>query len=76
MEGFASDVGVGHPSKTSEPWDPQDDLSKLDNVIFTPHVGGYCDYSYGYMANKIVDGIEAVVSGNPPPVWVNKDHNI
>jgi phosphoglycerate dehydrogenase-like enzyme len=71
--GFASDVGVGHPSKPSEPWDPNDELSKHPNTLFTPHVGGYTDYSYGIMANKIVDAIECVIRGDPPPVFVNND---
>jgi phosphoglycerate dehydrogenase-like enzyme len=73
--GFASDVGVGHPTKPSEPWDPQDVLSQLDNTIFTPHVGGYCDYSYETMAHSVVDAIECVIRGEPPPVWVNKPQN-
>lgn len=41
--GFASDVGIGHPIKASEPWDPDDELNLLGpnaNVLFTPHVGG------------------------------------
>jgi phosphoglycerate dehydrogenase-like enzyme len=71
--GFASDVGVGHPTKPSEPWDPNDVLSQHPNVLFTPHVGGYCDASYSQMANCVVDAIECVLSGNPPPVWVNRD---
>jgi lactate dehydrogenase-like 2-hydroxyacid dehydrogenase len=70
--GFASDVGVGgHPTAPSEPWDPKDELSQLENTLFTPHVGGYTDYSYDKMANKIVDAIECVMRGDPPPVWVN-----
>jgi phosphoglycerate dehydrogenase-like enzyme len=69
--GFASDVGVGHPSKPSEPWDPKDSLSKHPNTIFTPHVGGYCDLSYGRMAEAVVDAIECVIRGEPPTVWVN-----
>ena len=54
LGGFGSDVGIGHPTKPSEPWDPNDELSKFPNVLFTPHVGGYCDYSYTVMSNRIV----------------------
>jgi phosphoglycerate dehydrogenase-like enzyme len=72
--GFASDVGIGgHPTnKPSEPWDPHDELSQFPNVLFTPHVGGYTDYSYSIMAKKVVDSIEHIIRGEPPPVWVNK----
>jgi len=46
------------------------------NVIFTPHVGGYSDYSYDIMATKIVDSILAIRNGKPPPVsWVNNEYN-
>lgn len=71
--GFASDVGVGHPTLPSEPWDPKDELSLHQNTIFTPHVGGYTDYSYDKMANRIVDAIVCINQGKPPPVWVNRD---
>lgn len=69
--GFASDVGVGHSTKPSEPWDCHDELCQLQNVIFTPHVGGYTDYSYGTMAKNVVDAITNVMNGKPPSVWVN-----
>jgi len=72
--GFASDVGIGHPTKASEPWDPNDPICHLGpnaNVLFTPHVGGYCDASYDVMVRVIADAIEHVVRGEPPPVWVN-----
>ena len=71
--GFASDVGVGHPTKPSEPWDPNDVLSKHPNTLFTPHVGGYCDTSYSRMANCVVDAVECVIRGHAPPIWVNRD---
>mmetsp|Transcript_53155 Transcript_53155/g.154709 ORF Transcript_53155/g.154709 Transcript_53155/m.154709 type:complete len:359 (+) Transcript_53155:140-1216(+) len=71
--GFASDVGVGHPTKASEPWDPTDVLSQHPRTIFTPHVGGYCDVSYDSMARICVDTIERIRRGQPPAVWVNKE---
>jgi phosphoglycerate dehydrogenase-like enzyme len=71
LSGFASDVGVSHPEKPSEPWDPDDELSLHPNALFTPHVGGYVDTSYERMAESIVDAMHHVVQGKPPPVWVN-----
>jgi phosphoglycerate dehydrogenase-like enzyme len=70
--GFASDVGVGHATKPSEPWDCQDEICHFPNAIFTPHVGGYTDYSYSTMTHAVVDAIENVMNGKPPKVWVNK----
>ncbi len=73
--GFASDVGIGHPTKPSEPWDPNDEICNLGpnaNVLFTPHVGGYCDASYSVMVHKIADSIEHVARGEAPPIWVNR----
>ena len=71
IAGFASDVGVGHPTKPAEPWDPEDALSRHPHTLFTPHVGGYTDYSYGKMAESVVDAVENVMRGRPPDVWVN-----
>ena len=72
--GFASDVGVGHPTKPSEPWDPENELSKHPNTLFTPHVGGYFDISYGYhgsITETFIDYIECTVHNKPPHLWVN-----
>lgn len=69
--GFASDVGIGHPSKPSEPWDPDDEISQLPSTLFTPHVGGYTDVAYSSMSERVVDAIEHAIRGDPPPVWVN-----
>ena len=71
LGGFASDVGIGHPTKPSEPWDPDDEISKLPNVLFTPPVGGYSDAAYEAMSQRIVDAVENVILGKAPPVWVN-----
>lgn len=71
ISGFASDVGIGHPTKPSEPWDPDDAICNLPTVLFTPHVGGYSDTAYEVMSKRIVDAIENVIIGEPPPIWVN-----
>jgi phosphoglycerate dehydrogenase-like enzyme len=70
--GFASDVGVGHPTKPSEPWDPDDELTKHPNVLFTPHVGGYSEYTSAVMAENVVSVIENIIARKPPNNWANK----
>jgi phosphoglycerate dehydrogenase-like enzyme len=73
--GFASDVGVGHSEKPSEPWDPSDPLSQHPRALFTPHIGGYSDASYELMSDAFVRAIECVIRGEPPPVWVNQEES-
>uniref|UniRef100_A0A7S1BY12 D-isomer specific 2-hydroxyacid dehydrogenase NAD-binding domain-containing protein n=1 Tax=Corethron hystrix TaxID=216773 RepID=A0A7S1BY12_9STRA len=69
LSGYASDVGIGD---TPEPFDPNDNLAKHPNVIFTPHVGGITDYSHNKMAEIILDSIESVIGGKQPSIWVNR----
>lgn len=73
IAGFASDVGVGHSHKPSEPWDPKDELSMHPNTIFTPYVGGDTDYAYNEMASQIMTAVQEIIQGRPPPGWVNRD---
>ena len=73
VAGYASDVGVGHSSKPSEPWDPLDPLSLHPNTIFTPHVGGNCHVVVKNMAETIVDNLERIARGEAPLHWVNAD---
>ena len=72
IAGYASDVGVGHDIKPSEPWDPLDPLSIHPNTIFTPHVGGNCDIVVQNMAETIVTNLERIRQGEEPYHWVNK----
>ena len=71
VAGFASDVGVGHDTKASEPWDPLDPLSTHPHTIFTPHVGGNCDIVVRNMAETIVTNLERILKGEEPYHWVN-----
>mmetsp|Transcript_27441 Transcript_27441/g.109940 ORF Transcript_27441/g.109940 Transcript_27441/m.109940 type:complete len:381 (+) Transcript_27441:853-1995(+) len=79
LAGFASDVGVGDDAaapgqhgRPSEPWDPDDELSRHPKAYFTPHVGGYSDVAYGNMATSLVDAVLRVRGGERPLVWVNE----
>jgi len=72
LRSYASDVGVGHPTKASEPWDPEDPLSLHPRTLFTPHVGGYADIPWRTMANLCADAIQAVHRGDPPAFCVNE----
>jgi phosphoglycerate dehydrogenase-like enzyme len=76
--GFATDVGIGHPTLPSEPWDPNcnKQLTSHPNVIFTPHVAGYTDYSYEKMAQHIIKTVVGVMHGKQPPYWVNHKKTI
>ena len=69
--GFASDVGVGHPNKPAEPWDPSDPLSSHARALFTPHVGGYADNSYEHMAVTAAATIRQIQKGEAPQHWAN-----
>lgn len=42
--------GLGIDVAWTEPFDPDDPILKLKNVIITPHVGGVTEYSYRSMA--------------------------
>jgi phosphoglycerate dehydrogenase-like enzyme len=75
LAGFASDVGLVTPSlgrPAGEPWDVHDPLHNHPNVYFTPHVGGYTDYSYGLMVQRVVQSIVDVLECRPPEVFVNQ----
>ena len=77
LAGFASDVGLetkdGQPA---EPWVTTDPLHAHPAVYFTPHVGGYTDYTYNIMAKSIVESIHAVMKSQPPRVFVNNENII
>ncbi|KAF8044660.1 hypothetical protein N665_7317s0002 [Sinapis alba] len=47
--------GLGTDVAWSEPFDPNDPILKLKNVIITPHVAGVTEYSYRSMAKVVGD---------------------
>lgn len=46
--------GLGLDVFWEEPFDPSDPILDFENVVFTPHVGGVTDVSYGNMAKILV----------------------
>ncbi|MDF2926939.1 MAG: hydroxyacid dehydrogenase [Paenibacillaceae bacterium] len=48
-----------------EPLPPDSEWTKFDNVIATPHCGGYSEYWMGKISTVIVDEIERFLHGRP-----------
>lgn len=55
----------------TEPFDPQDPLLALDNVIATPHVGGHCDLSVKSIGSVLAANILRIRAGLAPLYAVN-----
>ncbi|KAG8389673.1 hypothetical protein BUALT_Bualt01G0003300 [Buddleja alternifolia] len=47
--------GLGIDVAWTEPFDPNDEIFKFPNVIFTPHVAGVTEHSYRFMAKVVGD---------------------
>lgn len=45
--------GLGIDVAWTEPFDPEDPILKLPNVLITPHVAGVTEYSYRTMAKVL-----------------------
>ena len=56
-----------------EPLDPNDPLTKLDNVILAPHAIGFTDELFRGLGEEDIRGILQVAAGNIPANVVNKD---
>ncbi|KAL5993317.1 hypothetical protein ACLOJK_014241 [Asimina triloba] len=57
--------GLGLDVTWTEPFDPEDPITKLPNVLITPHVAGVTEYSYRTMAKVIGDTALQLHSGAP-----------
>ncbi|OAY84127.1 D-3-phosphoglycerate dehydrogenase [Ananas comosus] len=57
--------GLGIDVAWTEPFDPEDPILKLPNVLITPHVAGVTEYSYRTMAKVVGDCALQLHSGKP-----------
>lgn len=64
IAGAACDVFAEEPTKNLK-------LLALDNMISTPHIGGYSDKSWSILAEIAVDNVIAALKGRVPPNLVN-----
>ena len=67
IAGAALDVFWEEPLSTDHP------LMALDNVILTPHVAGMGEGVIARGAKMLVDGIEALLRGEPAPNLINPE---
>ena len=65
--------GAGLDVLEKEPPDPQNPLSKMENVILSPHVAFYSEESIRELKRRVAEGISAVLLGKWPKVIVNKE---
>ncbi len=68
IAGAAMDVGRARDQM------PSPELSKLPNVIATPHIGGLTPPAIESQSLETVRQVEAIIAGNVPPGAVNAGH--
>ncbi|CAL5358913.1 unnamed protein product [Camellia sinensis] len=57
--------GLGMDVAWTEPFDPDDPILKLSNVLITPHVAGVTEHSYRTMAKVVGDVALQLHAGSP-----------
>ncbi len=65
-------AGAGLDVFEQEPVDPDNPLLKMDNVIVTPHTGGYSDVQNVRQKRRVGQEVARVLSGQWPMNVVNK----
>ncbi len=64
--------GLGLDVQFEEPFDPNDPITKYDNVYLTPHVAGVTETSYRNMAKVVCEeSIKVILSGEQPSITIN-----
>ena len=66
IAGAAFDVFAEEPTPNSK-------LLALENMISTPHIGGYSDKCWSVMADTAVENVIAALKGGVPPNLVNRE---
>jgi len=66
-------AGAGLDVQEREPPDPNDPLLKLENVIFTPHVGSTSEKSYSEMRRMAAEEVSRVLLGQRPRHPINPE---
>jgi len=66
-------AGAGLDVLEREPPDPNDPLLKLENVIFTPHVGSTSEKSYNELRKMAAEEVARVLTGEPPRHPINPE---
>ncbi len=66
-------AGAGLDVFEPEPLAADDPISRLDNVVLTPHALGFSDLMFGSMAEIHIAAFRAVAAGRPPAHVVNRE---
>jgi phosphoglycerate dehydrogenase-like enzyme len=66
-------AGAGLDVMEVEPLDPEDPICKVPNVVLLPHIGSATMETRRAMAERSVDNLLAVLSGNRPHGLLNAE---
>ena len=66
-------AGAGLDVFPEEPLDPSHPITKLRNVVLTPHIGSATVETRSRMADLVLQNLEAFMRGEVPPTLVNAE---
>lgn len=64
IKGFASDVWFQYPKKDETLAPSKYPIHTLDNVVLSPHTGGFTTQAEGLMLSSLVEKLKAIEAGN------------